>query len=370
MEKVKGLQTRLLPHRLIMLQTAVLVLCAFMVFTAQATVVYRFNDRSLYINDPTPGATTQYKVAFTYNNQSWTTTVGSIDLLFCYDPVPSEPITPENPVDHHPCIAPAGLDVSNAQLSGQFGEIGYTILSQSTNEIILTRTPGAVAETPSIYTFDNIVNPTDTTQPFAIRLSDYPTTDATGPLINLGSVMSELGEGVTLETQVPPQLIFCVAAQVDLICANPQGGNYTDMGEITPDHTLTALSQMAAGTNASNGYVITVNGPTMEAGTNIISPLPIPTASAMGNNQFGINLTTNTSPALGQDPDGPFTNAVVAPDYAVPNQFMYHDGDVVASAPNVSLIRRFTVSYILNAAPNLHPGVYTTTITYICTGRF
>jgi hypothetical protein len=370
MEKVKGLQTRLLPHRLLLLQTAVLLMCSFMIFTAEATVVHRFNDRSLYINDATPGATTQYKVSLTYNNQGFTDTVGSIDLLFCYDPIPSETISPQNPVDHHPCVAPAGLDVSNAQLSGQFGVTGYSILSQSTNEIILTRTPGTVAETPSVYTFDNVVNPTDASQSFAIRLSDYPTTDASGPLINLGSVLSQVSDGITLETQVPPVLAFCVAAQVDLVCADPHGGNYSDLGDLAPDKTLTTTSQMAAGTNATGGYVITANGPSLEAGTHVIDPLPIPTVSAQGNSQFGINLVANTSPQMGADPDGPFTNATVAQDYSIPNQFTYRDGDVVASAPNVSLIRRFTVSYLVNSPPDIRAGVYTTTITFICTGRF
>jgi hypothetical protein len=346
MQKVKGLPSRLLPQRLLLFQTVLLLVCSFMIFTAEATVVHRFNDRSLYINDSTPGATTQYKVSLTYNNQgAVTTSVGSLDLLFCYDPIPSERLSAENPVDHHPCVAPVGLDVSNAQLSGQFGVTGYTIASQTTNEIILTRVPGTVAETPSVYTFDNVVNPTDTSQAFAIRLSDYPTTDASGSLINLGSVISQVNDGVVLETQVPPLLVFCVAASVAQNCASTSGGNYNDMGDLAPDQTLEATSQMAAGTNASNGY-------------------------AKGNSQFGINLTANTSPQMGADPDGPFANATVMPDYAIPNHFVYNDGDAIASAPNVSLIRRFTVSYIVNSPPDIRAGVYTTTITFICTGRF
>lgn len=371
MEKVKGLQTRLLPHRLLLAQTVLLLLGSFIIFTSQASAVIRFNDRSLYINDPTPGATTQYKVSFTYNNQAVpTTTVGSIDLLFCYDPVPSERITPDNPVDHHPCVAPAGLDVSHAQLSSQLGITGYSILSQTANHIILTRTPGTVTETPSVYTFDNVVNPTDTSQSFAIRMSSYASTDATGQIINLGSIISQVSNGVTLETQVPPQLVFCVAGEVDLNCTGTYGGNYTDMGDLDPDHTLTAESQMAAGTNASQGYVITVNGPTIEAGTHVINALTTPTISATGNSQFGINLVANSSPGMGADPDGPSTNANAMPNYSVSNEFMYHDGDVVASAPNVSLMRRYTVSYIVNSPADLRAGVYTTTITFICSGRF
>jgi hypothetical protein len=371
MEKVKRLRVSLLPHRLVIVQTVLLLLCGIVIFTSQASAVIRFNNRSLFISDPTPGATTKYVISFTYNNLAVpTTTVGSIDLLFCYDPIPSEPITPDNPVDHHPCVAPVGLDVSGAVLSSQTGETGYAIASATTNHIILTRTPGAVSETPSTYTFSNIVNPTDTSQSFAARMGSYASTDATGQIINLGSVVSQATNGVVLETQVPPILVFCVGGQVDQLCVHTSGGNYTDMGELTPDHTLTALSQMAAGTNASSGYVITVNGPTIEAGTHVINNLTTPTVSAQGNSQFGINLVANSDPGLGADPDGAFTNAVVAPGYNVPNEFMYHDGDVVASAPNVSLVRRFTVSYIVNSPPDLRAGVYTTTLTYICSGRF
>ncbi len=366
----RQLLVRLQQH-MVWVQTVLLLVFSFAIFTSQAGAVIRFNNRSLFINDPTPGATTSYKVSFTYNNVAVpTTTVGSIDLLFCYDPIPSETLSPENPVDHHPCVAPVGLDVSHAVLSDQTGETGFSILSASSNHIVLTRTPGAVNETPSTYTFDNIVNPTDTSQSFAIRMSDYASTDASGALINLGSILSEVTNGVTLETQVPPQLIFCLAQQVSQNCDQSTGGNYQDLGDVDPTTTLKASSQFAVGTNASGGFVVTANGPTMEAGSHVINALTTPTLSAPGNSQFGINLVENSQPAIGSDPDGAFTNAVAAPGYNTQNLFKYQDGDVVASAPNVSLVRRFTVSYIVNTPPDLRAGVYTTTITYICSGRF
>jgi hypothetical protein len=371
MNKLKRLAVGLLPHRLILFQTVLLLTCSFMVFTAQAIDVIRFTNRSLYINSPVPGATTKYVVSLTPNNQGVTDpTIGSVELLFCYDPIPSERLSAENPVDHHPCVAPTGLDVSHAVLSDQTGETGFTIASQTTNRIVLTRTALPANEVASTYTFDNIVNPTDTSRSFAIRLSDYNSTDASGAVINLGSVLSEVGNGPVLETQVPPQLVFCLAGGVDVNCTNTLGGNYTDMGNLDPERTLLAESQMAVGTNASDGFVITVNGPTMEAGTHVINALTTPTVSAPGNSQFGINLRANTEPNIGQDPDGQFTNAVPMPDYDIPNEFVYRDGDVVASAPNVSLLRRFTVSYIVNSPPELRPGVYTTTLTFICSGRF
>ncbi len=368
---MKRLGVSLLPQRLIIAQTVLLLVASFIIFTSQASAVIRFNDRSLLIYNNTPGITTTYKISFTYNNLAVpTTTVGSIDLLFCYDPIPSEPINAENPVDHHPCVTPTGLDVSHAVLADQTGETGFSILSETTNEIILTRTPGAVNETPSSYTFSNIVNPSDTSRTFAARMSDYASTDATGAVINLGSIVSEVGNGVVLQTQVPPILVFCVGHQVSQDCSSTRGGNYTDLGAVDPTQTLTTTSQMAAGTNATGGYVITANGTTMEAGNNVINALTTPTVSAPGNSQFGINLVANDTPHVGSDPDGAFTNAVVSTDYDTPDEFMYQDGAIVASAPNVSLVRRFTVSYIVNTPPDLRAGVYTTTLTYICSGRF
>jgi len=360
MQKLKRLSVGLLPHRLAIAHTALLLVCSFVIFTAQASAVVRFTNRSLFMLDPTPAATTTYTISFTYNTEDVpTTTVGSIDLLFCFDSLPEDP-----------CDTPAGIDVSNAVLSAQTGEMGFHILSASSNHIILTRTPGAVGATPSSYTFENIHNPNSSEHSFAIRMNDYASTDATGPSINTGGVVGQTASGVTLETQVPPILVFCVAKYVAPDCSSSDGGNYSDLGEVASDTPLTTTSQMAAGTNASGGYVITANGTTMEAGSHVINALTTPTVSAPGNSQFGINLVANSDPYMGNDPDGASTNAVATPDYAIPNEFMFHDGDAVATAPNVSLIRRFTVSYVINTPPDLHAGVYTTTLTYICTGRF
>ena len=206
--------------------------------------------------------------------------------------------------------------------------------------------------------------------PFSIRLSSYASTDATGPIINIGSVRGQLGDAILIESQVPPILVFCLAHKVNLNCSEATDGNYTNMGTLDPFGVITAQSQMAVGTNASGGFAITVNGTSLKSGTHILQPLSAPEESIPGTNQFGINLTRNTVPVVGNDPDGDFTNAVAAPGYDQSNKFKYHDGDIVASSPNVSLVRRFTVSYIANTSQDLPAGVYTTTITFVCTGRF
>ena len=359
---MQRLSVRATPYRLAFTQMVLLLFFSVVVFSSNASAVIRFQNRSLLISDPTPGATTSYTVSLTYNNQDVpTTTVGSMDLLFCNDPIPTDP-----------CDAPVGLDVSNAILTpeNQTGETGFSILSATSNHIVLTRTPGTVGETPSTYKFTNIVNPTGTFSAFSVRLSDYASTDASGPLINLGSIRSQVTTGVTIETQVPPFLLFCVSHQVAPDCGSTDGINYIDLGEVDETKPLTTTSQMAAETNAISGYAITVNGQTLAVGPHVIDALQSPTISAPGNTQFGINLIENTNPAMGADPDGRSDDTSVEPNYSIPNEFMYHDGDTIAISNRASLEKRYTVSYIINASPSLHAGVYSTTLTYICSGRF
>jgi hypothetical protein len=332
------------------------LLLVMFVFVSPVAAATRFQERGLVMQSATPGATTSYLLKLRYMSPA---AVGSVDMLFCDDPIP-----------YNPCVTPAGLNAAGAVLSGQTGETGYSILSKSANHIVLTRVPSPILSGASTYRFDNIVNPTTTDKAFSIRLRSHATTNATGPQIDFGSVRGQVTTDITLETQVPPMLIFCVAGEVEDNCSDTSEINYADMGQLNAESTLQAQSQMAVGTNASGGFAITANGDTLSAGTNVIDAPSTPTVSTPGTNQFGINLVANNSPSVGNDPEGTWQNAIPAPDYGVPNQFKYVPGDVVAYSPDVSLMKKFTVSYIVNSREDLRAGVYTTTITYIASGRF
>jgi hypothetical protein len=338
-------------------ESLALVLALF-IFIAPASATTRFEERGLYMNNSAPGATTSYTVSMGFMSPE---AVGSVDMLFCVDPIP-----------YMPCVPPPGLDVSNATFDTQTGETGFSILSKSTNHIVLTRPPTMIGASGALssYKFDNIVNPTDISQAFSIRLRSHGSTDATGPQIDFGSVRGQVTNSIMIETQVPPMLIFCAAEQVEDDCIGTNDNYYSDMGQLSSQSTLTAQSQMAVGTNASGGFAITANGSPPSAGTNVIDAPSTPTKSAAGTNQFGMNLVANNAPSVGSDPEGNWPNAVPAPDYSESNFYKYTPGDVVAYSPNVSLMKKFTVSYILNSRPDLRAGVYTTTITYIASGRF
>ena len=343
--------------RFVLPEEMIALFLALFIFVLPATATTRLTDRTLLMQSNEPGATTSYTISFNYMTPS---PIGSIDMLFCNNPIPDEP-----------CVTPTGLDITGATLSSQAGETGYSISTHTANHIVLSRLPSPVATgTAASYTLSNIVNPTDTSQAFSIRLRTHAAATTGGAHVDFGSVRGQVGSGVTIETQVPPMLIFCVAEEVQDNCAGTNDNYYKDMGELTNDQTLVAKSQMAVGTNASGGFAITVYGTPPAAGTSVIDTPTTPTASQPGTNQFGINLVQNTLPAIGSDPEGIWANAQPTGDYGQPNKYKYASGDVVASSPNVSLMKKFTVSYILNSSPSLRAGVYTTTINYVASGQF
>jgi hypothetical protein len=355
--KFVRLQRLLLHVRQFLPEEILAILLAVFLIVSPASASTRFDLRSLYINNATPGAVTSYKLTFQYMSPQ---AVGSVNMLFCNDPIP-----------YDPCVTPTNLDVSHAVLSDQTGETGFMISSLSTNHIVLTRSSaGLTAPGVSSYTFTGIKNPTDTSQAFSIRLASFGSEDASGPQIDFGSVRSAVNTPITIETQVPPMLIFCAAQEVQEDCSGTNDVYNTDMGTLSPTSTLVAQSQIAVGTNASQGFAITANGLPLSAGVNTIAGSATPTISEPGTNQFGINLVANNEPAIGGNPEGAFTNANPTTDYDQPNKYKYVSGDVIASSPNVSLVRKFTVSYILNASPNLKAGQYSTTINFIASGRF
>ncbi len=333
------------------------VVVAVFLIASPSVGATRFTNRGLFMQSVDPGVTTSYKISLRHMTPE---AIGSLDLLFCYSPIPDDP-----------CVVPPGLNASQAVLSDQTGETGFSITTRTANHIVLSRpstmiTSGAM----STYTLSGMVNQTDAYKAFSIRMKSHVAPDATGPVIDFGSVMGTVTNGIIIQTQVPPMLMFCLAQQVSEDCTDTDDIYYSDMGDLNSNSTLTAQSQMAVGTNASAGFVITANGDPPAAGTNIIDGLAIPTESRKGVNQFGINLVANNAPIVGSDPEGTWTNAIPTAGYDTPNRYKYISGDAVASSPNVSLMKKFTVSYVVNSAENLRPGVYTTTITFIASGRF
>lgn len=132
-----------------------------------------------------------------------------------------------------------------------------------------------------------------------------------------------------------------------------------NMGVLDPSVTGTALQTIKIRDYLSKGYVLQITGLPPSQGFHQITRLSSPTASQQGSEQFGINLTANTAPTIGnspvQVPDANYSFGTVTDKYRQTNLFMYDDGDIVAQSLSSTGETDYTLSLIINVS-NVTPG--------------
>lgn len=121
---------------------------------------------------------------------------------------------------------------------------------------------------------------------------------------------------------------------------------------------------LVVGTNASNGYTMTVNGTTLTctacAGATIDAIGSTNSASSVGTEQFGLRMSASGG-----------SGAVTAP-YA-DSGFAFDSSafpDQVASATGATSNTTYSVRYLANIAANTEAGSYSSTLTYVATANF
>lgn len=302
-----------------------------------------------------------------------TATIGSIGFLYC--------TTADGT-----CTTPTGLVTTSATLASQSGYTGLTIDNTTNGDPYLSSaSPSSVSGgTQLVYQLDDVTNPTTTNQTFYIRISTYALTDATGTPIDTGNVAASTATQIVLSGQMPESLVFCVGATISEVsgvpsCTTATPGTVSFTTLFSPTAAATATSQMLASTNASHGYVITINGPTLTSGSNTISAMATAATSVNGTSQFGINLVANTTatstPAVGINitPASGTTgyNGEALTGYNTPDTFEFVSGaDIADSTSTGTNAQIYTTSYVVNVPGDQPAGTYTTTLTYICTPTF
>lgn len=309
------------------------------------------------------------------------TNIGSIQFNYCTQAAGA-------------CTAPTGMSATAATFGNETGSsvTGFSKLSSTANSFIVTRASASVtANSTVIIQLNNVTNPTTNNTSFYVRITTYSGTDgATGPIDN-GTVAASTAEAIVLSGVMPESLIFCTGATVNVNCSSSTSGTISFDRLFSPTDTAVATSQMAASTNALNGYSITVNGATLTSGSNTIPAMASQAAPAQGTSQWGLNLRANTTavstPAFGAEispsSNGSTHKGQAYTGYHTADQFKFATGDVVANsassggalgtvgvAPGPTNSQVYTVSYIVNASGIQPPGTYTTTLTYICTALF
>lgn len=142
-------------------------------------------------------------------------------------------------------------------------------------------------------------------------------------------------------------------------------GGIQDVGVLQPTTTATVSDTIKIRSYLSNGYSLYVTGNSPGQGTHNLNTMAggCPCTSQPGTEQFGINLSANTTPNIGagpiQVPSGTFSFGSVHSGYDQSNHFKYSNGDNVAGSIKSTGETDYTLSMILNISPATPAGRYT-----------
>lgn len=331
----------------------------------------QITGRSVAISSSAPAATgVTYSFNFTVPNTA--TPVKSVQIDICDTAVNACTNTGSS----------NGFNASASNLIGQpsgFGTGGVYSAASTQYSFKITAnasTPTAPSGVQTI-SFNGVTNPTATsTNGYYLRITTYSDSAYTTQ-IDYGVVAAVATNQITVSGVMPESLVFCVGTSGS-DCTNITGTT-VNLGTFSPTATSVGTSVMAASTNANSGYQITLNGTTLSSGANTIPAMGTQTAnsaacspvcnSAIGTSQFGSNVRANTIPVVGSNVVG-VGSGTGSGGYNAINAFRFFTGDTVASVAGPSSSNTYTNSYIVNVGGNQTAGLYTATLTYICTATF
>jgi hypothetical protein len=350
---------------------ATLLAYAVLPFAVQAATP---TSRSLTLGNSAGAAVTTYAFSFKPGTSG---NIGAIKLQLC-----------DSPLEGLGCVntgdsSGASFTSNSATLSGQTGISGFSLgtgtpPAPTTNTLFITNgTPQNINNSTTVTaTFANVHNPSLANKQFYARITTY--SDSNGTVeVDFGSVAVSTAAAITVSGTMPESLVFCVGTS-GTDCSNITG-SAVSLGVFSPVSTNTGTSVMSASTNASFGYAITISGTTLTSGANTIPAMGTQTlnstgcavscTSTVGTSQYGTNVRANTTPSVGANVTGTGT-ATGSGGYNTVDAFRYFTGDTVASVGAVSKSNLFTNSYMVNVGGDQAAGVYTATMTYICTATF
>lgn len=129
-----------------------------------------------------------------------------------------------------------------------------------------------------------------------------------------------------------------------------------DLGVLNTASTAVTTGVFKVKSYLANGYVVQTQSDPPKSVTGPVHTFATPstpTVSAVGTEQFAINLVANSNPSgLGnnplQVPDNTFSFGAAASGYNTPNQYKYVKGDTIAYSNSSSGETEYTISYIFN----------------------
>ncbi len=166
---------------------------------------------------------------------------------------------------------------------------------------------------------------------------------------------------VQVTATVDPSITFSISANsIGFGTLSASGARYATTGG--GNGSPTVAHTLAVGTNATSGYTMYLTGDTLTSGANTITAPAGPSASTVGSEQFGINLSASGG------------SGTVDTQYGTSSQYGFGSTatvqDNLASATGASATTTYSATYIANIAAQTEAGSYATTLTYTATATF
>lgn len=132
-------------------------------------------------------------------------------------------------------------------------------------------------------------------------------------------------------------------------------------GDGTGGNSESEAHTLVVGTNASNGYTLTLNGTTLTSGGDTIDAIgDTNTASSTGTEQFGVRATASGGSGA---VSSPYSAAGFAFDsVAFP--------DEIAASGGASANTTYSMRYLANISASTEAGNYSATLTYLASANF
>lgn len=168
---------------------------------------------------------------------------------------------------------------------------------------------------------------------------------------------------VTVDATVDPSITFSISANAihfgTLTAANARFAD-TSTGTTT---SSTVAHTLAAGTNATSGYVMYLSGDILKSGANSITAAA--GASSPGTSQFGLTLANVAASGGSGTATAPYATSSSYAFTATPSTQVQ-----VASATGTTATTTYSATYLANITANQAAGAYSTTLTYTATATF
>jgi hypothetical protein len=348
-----------LTRRLAQVAIGALLVYLIVPFAANAAQI---TGRSLTLGSSAPLASTSYTFNFTVPTTG--TVVLSWEAQICTTPSGA-------------CSMPSGFVNSSSitQPTGLGSASGWTGNTATAGSLRMSNAGNATNPSGSqTVIFNAVTNPSTPNQTLYARMTTYSAANWTGA-IDTGTVAASTANQIQLSGTMDESLVFCTGTSITGTNCATASGSSVSLGTFSSTATKTGTSVMAASTNSQSGYSITLTGTTLTSGSNTITAMGTqsangaPAASSIGTSQFGLNLRSNTTPAVGADLSGAGIGTY-GTNYGTSNSFRFFTGDSVATSASATDANAFTVSYIVNVAGGQPAGAYTANMTYICTANF